>query len=65
MICFCVCFSFHVCYLEGNMSAFQNNAAQGRGSELLMCANPNPDPVPRPALGSAQLCAVPLQPVKC
>lgn len=33
----------------------ENNAAQGRGSELLMCANPNPDPVPRPALGGAQL----------
>lgn len=43
----------------------ENNAAQGRGSELLVCANPNPDPVPRPALGGAQLCAVPLQWVKC
>lgn len=42
----------------------ENNAAQGRGSEFLMCTNPNPDPVPRPALGSAQLCAVLLQRVK-
>lgn len=43
----------------------ENNAAQGRGSQLLMYANPNPDPVPRPVLGSAQLCTVPMRHVKC
>lgn len=42
----------------------ENNAAQGRGSEQVMCANPNPDPVPRPALNDAQLCS-PMQHIKC
>lgn len=53
MICFCVCFSFHVCSLEGNMSAFREQCCPGPWEWGTGLCNPSPQPVPRPALSPA------------